>query len=192
MKTFSFRKKNKEKDREELTKVFESLAEEGVSAEYIQFLTEYRFDFIEQLSYNIPYVKGFFIDLRFIDVVMLYDPRGISQYEVDYGDGEKLLLDLIQIGDNNIPEGGIFISTGQEDRGKIYSYLNEPDRATNDEKVLIGESFMDFIHKIRLYEDFGMEDKGSYTVNKYQEIDIVLNDNRNEFLFPWETTSSNF
>lgn len=186
MKIVSFRKKNKEEDRLGLIKVFERLTEKGLGSDYIEFLTEYRFDFIEQLSYNLPYVKGFFIEWRFIDIIMLYDPRDISQYEVDYGEGDKLILDLYQIGDNNIPEGGIYISTNQVDRGKIYSFLNEPDRATDEEKVLVGDSFTDFLHKIRLYEDFGMEDKGSYTVNKYQEVDLVLNDNRNEFLFPWE------
>ena len=188
MKVVDLKKRNTEEVKQSLKVVCDALSKNGISRDYVNFIFNYRFDFLEQLSFHLPFRRGLFVEWRFIDVLMLYDPRNISKYEVDFGEGERVDLDLYHIGDNNIPEGGIFISTGAGDSGVIYSFLNEPDRATDDEIIKVGESFSDFINKIRIYDDLGMQDKGSFTLTVLNEIDVELADYRDQFFFPWEMT----
>lgn len=186
MKVIEYIKQIPKEQRNEIEAICQDLLRKGVSRDYIEFAKEYRLDLIEQLSFNVSNNIGFIIGDRFIDVIMLSPINAIHKYEVNYGSEDVRTFDLFQIGDNNIPEGGIFLSTSEIDSGSIYSYLNSPDRCCEDEIVKISDSFTEFMNKIKFYESSKSIDRNSCVITVYREIDVIITDNRDPIKYPWE------
>ena len=107
--------------------------------------------------------------ITFIEVLNLW------KYEVDFGD-KKYSENLIKIADNNIPEGGIFISTD----GCVYNFFDEPSTISINEREVVAQNFTLFLSSLKLYKLSNEE------ISYFEEIKIELPDNFNELQFKWE------
>ncbi len=153
--------------------------------DYVSFVAKYRMDFMEQFTYNLPYWKGFFKNNNFVDVLLFIDLSMLWRYKIVYSEDEFFELDICQIADNNIPSGGIYMGIGDENRGVIYSYLNEPDRANQSEIIQLSNSFLEFVNELKFYS-FSDVKKEGYSLSALWEVEVALGSNHNPFLYPWE------
>jgi len=143
--------------------------------DYIGFCITYSpYDIVPLLTSQ-PYKIGYFfggdiLNVRFTDIA------NATWYKVDYGD-EIYEEPIVQIAENNIPEGGIFLDT--RDLG-IYNFENEPSIVSMKDRIKIADSFSKFLSSLKLYQ-LSNEDS-LYS----DEIDLEVPSNIDDMKLPWE------
>lgn len=97
--------------------------------------------------------------------------EGIREGQYDY----DIKHCLLKIGDNNIPEGGIYLGYGKGNFNQVFSYYTWTNMAENEEVVKIANTFEDCIKYLKLFID--EETKGVY--KEINMTDMKLSDINN-------------
>ena len=93
---------------------------------------------------------GYFVGDYFFNVSYFYEIDKILN-SFKYSNSEGHSLKLVKIGDNNIPEGGIYFGFGEKNKNQIFSFHNSPEYANDKEQILVANTFSDLLNSLKIF-----------------------------------------
>ena len=120
----------------------------SIPKDFIDAYSQLRIEALSHIIYHCDFSIKFKDLSGVLREISFAKPKSIHLHELDYGQEELTWYPLLWIGEEDAPEGGIFLSLRTEDFGAIYSFKTDPDRAQNSDKLLIADNFTLLLERI--------------------------------------------